>query len=35
MQLALQELHFFAKEVRVMGTYAAHPYRKSNLRVED
>lgn len=31
MTLALQELHFFAKEVRVMGTYAAHPFRKSNL----
>lgn len=35
MQLALQELHFFAKEVRVMGTYAAHPFRKSNLIIEE
>jgi len=35
MQLALQELHFFAKEVRVMGTYLAHPFRHSKLRIED
>ena len=35
MQRALQELHFFAKEVRVMGTYAAHPFRKLNLNTEE
>lgn len=27
MQYALQELDFFASEVRIMGTYAAHPFR--------
>ncbi len=27
MRLALEELGFFALEVRVLGTYAAHPYR--------
>ena len=27
MQLALEELRFFAREVRVLGTYPAHPYR--------
>ncbi|MBY4677916.1 prephenate dehydratase [Marinobacterium arenosum] len=27
MQYALQELNFFAKDVRVMGTYPAHPFR--------
>lgn len=35
MQLALQELHFFAKDVRVMGTYLAHPFRHSKLRIEE
>ena len=35
MQLALQELHFFAKDVRVMGTYLAHPFRHSKLKIED
>lgn len=35
MQLALQELHFFAKEVRVMGTYQAHPFRFSQMKIED
>jgi len=34
MQLALQELHFFAKEVRVMGTYPAHPFRYSQHKIE-
>ncbi|KDE38431.1 MAG: prephenate dehydratase [Nitrincola lacisaponensis] len=28
MQHALQELNFFASEVRIMGTYKAHPFRK-------
>jgi prephenate dehydratase len=27
MQYALQELHFFAKTVRIIGTYPAHPFR--------
>jgi prephenate dehydratase len=33
MQYALQELDFFAKDVRIMGTYPAHPfrYRKDTL----
>lgn len=35
MQLALQELHFFAKEVRVMGTYPAHPFRYTQLKIEE
>lgn len=34
MQLALQELHFFAKEVRVMGTYPAHPFRYAQFEIE-
>ncbi|WP_151703506.1 prephenate dehydratase [Nitrincola alkalilacustris] len=34
MQHALQELHFFAKEVRIMGTYQAHPFRLSHLRTD-
>lgn len=28
LQLALEELSFFAKEVRVLGSYPAHPFRK-------
>lgn len=28
-KLALEELRFFAKEVRLLGTYPAHPFRKS------
>lgn len=35
MQYALQELHFFAKDVRIMGTYAAHPFRFSQMRIEE
>lgn len=35
MQFALQELHFFAREVRIIGTYPAHPFRSSHLRTED
>jgi prephenate dehydratase len=27
LKLALEELAFFAKEVRVLGTYPAHPFR--------
>jgi len=34
MQHALQELNFFASEVRVMGTYPAHPFRTSSLSIE-
>ncbi len=34
MQYALQELHFFAKEVRIIGTYQAHPFRSSRLKTE-
>lgn len=29
MQLALEELGFFAEEVRILGTYEAHPFRTS------
>jgi prephenate dehydratase len=28
LQLALEELSFFTKEMRILGTYKAHPYRK-------
>ncbi|MGB0468235.1 MAG: prephenate dehydratase [Pontibacterium sp.] len=35
MQYALQELDFFAKDVRMMGTYKAHPFRyQDNISVE-
>ncbi|SIS61145.1 prephenate dehydratase [Neptunomonas antarctica] len=35
MQYALQELDFFAKEVRIIGTYVAHPFRlKQNQKIE-
>jgi prephenate dehydratase len=34
MKFALQELNFFAEEVRVIGTYAAHPFRFSHLNLE-
>jgi prephenate dehydratase (EC 4.2.1.51) len=34
MKFALQELNFFAEEVRVIGTYAAHPFRFSHLSLE-
>lgn len=30
MQFAMQELAFFTQELRVLGTYEAHPYRASN-----
>ncbi len=33
MKLALEELSFFAREVRILGTYPAHPYRKEALRL--
>lgn len=29
LKLALEELAFFAKEVRILGTYEAHPFRQS------
>lgn len=35
MQYALQELDFFAREVRIMGTYDAHPFRyRDDVTVE-
>lgn len=35
MQYALQELDFFAKDVRIIGTYPAHPFRfKQDANVE-
>jgi len=33
MQLAIEELRFFAREVRVLGVYAAHPYRKESEKL--
>lgn len=30
LQLALEELNFFAKDVKMMGSYLAHPFRKLN-----
>ena len=34
-QLALEELEFFAREVRVLGVYNAHPYRKESQKFAD
>ncbi len=34
MQLALQELDFFAENVRVLGTYQAHPFRTDHEMIE-
>ena len=35
LKLALEELAFFSKEVRVLGVYPAHPYRiESQLAAE-
>ncbi len=31
LSLALEELAFFAKEVRILGTYKAHPFRETHL----
>ncbi|MEE9544036.1 MAG: prephenate dehydratase, partial [Rhodospirillales bacterium] len=28
LQLALEELNFFSREVKMLGTYPAHPYRQ-------
>ena len=33
MKYAMQELEFFAKELRVMGTYEAHPFRYEDDRI--
>jgi len=33
MKLALEELAFFAREVRILGTYPAHPYRIESERL--
>jgi len=30
LQYALEELNFFAKDVKIMGTYPAHPFRYQN-----
>ena len=35
MELALEELHFFAREVRVLGVYHAHPYRQESQKFAD
>ena len=34
LQLALQELDFFAKDVRILGTYEAHPFRTDHEMIE-
>ncbi len=34
-RLALDELGFFSREVRILGTYPAHPYRKTNGGLAD
>jgi len=33
MRLALEELEFYAREVRILGTYPAHPYRAEASRI--
>lgn len=35
MQYALQELDFFAKEVRIIGTYPGHPFRFEKDKIND
>jgi prephenate dehydratase len=35
MHLALEELGFFAREVRILGTYPAHPYRQEAQRLAE
>ncbi len=34
MQLALQELDFFALDIRILGTYEAHPFRTDHALIE-
>jgi len=34
MKFAMQELNFFAEEVRVIGTYEAHPFRSTRMNLE-
>ena len=34
MRLALEELDFFSREVRILGVYPAHPYRKQQPAAE-
>jgi prephenate dehydratase len=34
LKLALEELHFFSKELRIFGVYAGHPFRKEVTRFE-
>jgi len=35
LQLALEELRFFSREVRILGTYLAHPFRTAPGQSED
>lgn len=35
LKLALEELNFFAKSVKMMGTYPAHPFRKDVTQIMD
>ncbi|WP_207062005.1 prephenate dehydratase [Motiliproteus sp. SC1-56] len=34
MQLALQELEFFARDIRLLGTYPAHPFRTDHALID-
>jgi prephenate dehydratase len=31
-RLALEELDFFSREVRILGVYPAHPFRKEHMK---
>ena len=31
LKLALEELEFFSREVKILGVYPAHPYRVKNI----
>lgn len=34
LRLALEELQFFCRDLRILGVYPAHPYRADNLGAE-
>ena len=34
-QLALEELSFFSREVRILGVYEAHPFRREQSQIDD
>ncbi len=35
LQLAFEELNFFSREVRMLGTYLAHPFRTGASQTDD